>query len=560
MKNWKFIGCSCINFISMEQIEKYSEELGAEVICVLPETEGNILDPLQIILNEEYAAFGYWVTEEAYCRAGGLNNRLENGKEYELLIRLSGNETVGCIADTRVWEAWAISSDFYTDAYVLSRHAQTLRENQYFDLFLAGCVQFAMQSDEAMAYLEEMLRKGEKYWELYQATQPFLILLAKTNCYNIVNDMALNLAQALWTCGKSVEICDLADTNTNRLMLYIKKHYQAVIGFQNKLFECYLEDSGCYLTDLIYAPKLQILFDHPSWFCRQLTHHGDDFFLLSHDESYVEFIRKYAPSVSGSFLLPLGGVVQLPQNGERCLDIIFMGTYWDYRVILEQLRGCSRGVRHMAARYLRYLKKWVNRPAEYAFQRLLLDDGIEVDKDEFAHMMYEMGSVHRCIIGYYREKIIRTLLDAGIYLHVYGESWKNIPVCDTLICHDEVTAEKSSIVFRNAKISLNILSWHKGGCNERLLNSMLAGAVVVTDKSSYIEKHFEDGKELCCFDLQELEKLPGIVKKLLEQDEARRQIAESGRKKAEAEYSVMSQAKRVIKIVEQINSRNDKDI
>lgn len=555
MKSWKFVGSAHIDFISLEQIGRYGEELAAEVICILPETEGNLLDQLQIILNEQYAAFGFWVTEEAYCRAGGINNRLQNGKEYELLIRLSENERVGCIADTRVWEAWAVSSDFYTDAYVLSRYAEILRGNQYFELFLSNCVQYAMQSEAAMAYLEEMLRKGAKYWKLYQATQPFLILLAKTSCYNIVNDMAQKLAQALLNCGKSVEICDLADTSTNQLLPFIKKHYQAVIGFQNKMFECYLEDSGCYLTDLIYAPKMQVLFDHPSWFCRQLTHHGKDFYLLSHDESYVEFIREYAPSVSGSFLLPLGGEVQVLQNGDRCLDTIFMGTYWDYRVIFEQLRDCSRRICHMAARYLRYLKKWVNRPAEYAFQKMLLYYGIEVEKEEFVRMMYEMGFVHSCIIGYYREKIIRTLLDAGICLHVYGESWKNSPFAgvDNLICHNEVAAEKSSEVLQKAKISINVLSWHKGGCNERILNSMLAGAVAVTDKSSYIEKHFVNGKELYYYDLQELEKLPGIVKMLLEKDDVRRQIAEIGRKKAEAEYSMKAQAKRVIAIVEEIN-------
>lgn len=372
-----------------------------------------------------------------------------------------------------------------------------------------------------------------------------MILMAKSSCYNIVNDMAEKLAKALMLCGKSVEICDLGNTETNQLLPFIKKHYQAVIGFQNKLFECYLQDKGCYLTDLIYAPKIQILFDHPSWFYKQLTNHGEDFFVLSHDETYVEFIREYAPSVSGAYLLPLGGTIQKRQNQNRDLDIIFMGTYWDYRIIFQQLRNCSRRIRHMAARYLRYLKKMANQPAETAFRRMLLDYGIEADKEEFVRMMYEMGIVHSCIIGYYREKIVRTLLDAGICLHVYGKSWENSPFVgsDKLICHDEVLAEKSSEVLQNAKISLNVLSWHKGGCNERIINSMLAGAVVVTDKSSYIEKNFVDGEELCCYDLLELEKLPEIVKKLLAQDVYRQQIADKGRKKAEEEYSVTAQAK-----------------
>lgn len=118
-------------------------------------------------------------------------------------------------------------------------------------------------------------------------------------------------------------------------------------------------------------------------------------------------------------------------------------------------------------------------------------------------------------------------------MHVYGQSWRNSPFVnsDKLICHEEVASENSEQVLQRAKISLNILSWHKGGCNERIVNSMLSGAVVVTDKSSYIEKHFVDNGELCCYDLQELNRLPGIIKKLLDRDDYRQQIADNGRKK-----------------------------
>lgn len=132
-----------------------------------------------------------------------------------------------------------------------------------------------------------------------------------------------------------------------------------------------------------------------------------------------------------------------------------------------------------------------------------------------------------------QEKIIRTLLESGLALHVYGESWSNSPFFEmpNLICHKEVMAENSQKVLQRAKVSLNILAWHKGGCNERIINSMLAGAAVVTDKSSYIEGHFADGEELCCYDLQELEKLPELIKELLAQDARRKQIADNGRKK-----------------------------
>ena len=560
MRKWKFIGNSNIDFISIGHAETFGDGFTADVICVLPDTENSILTLQQVLLNERYASFGYWVTEESYCQAGGRNEQLKQGWQYELLIRLAANQKIACISDKRIKEEWAASSDFYTDAYVLSRYAEVLQENHYFDAFLEDCVQRAMQSEdkEAIYYLEAMLSKSKKYWEIYRATQPFLILLGGNFCYNILNDMAENLAHGLRFCGKKVEICDLAADNKNALAQLIGKHFQAVIGFQSFLSSVYLKDRECYLTDLIYGPKLEFVFDHPFWFYEQLEHHGKDCYILTHDENYLKFIRENEPSVDGSFLVPPGGKIQSDDRRIRDLELVFLGTYNNYRDIVANLYMCDRKIRHMAACYLKYLKKRVNASAEWAFSQMLNEYGVNVSGETFAHMMYQMGNVCQCIMYYYREKMIRVLLDSGLNLHVYGESWRNSPFFElrNLICHKEVTAEDSFKVLQRAKISLNILAWHKGGCNERIINSLLAGAVVVTDKSSYIEKHFSDGRELCYYDLQELEKLPERIKKLIVQGDYRQQIADNGREKAEAEYSAAAQAKRIIDITQQIKDSN----
>lgn len=556
MRKWKFIGDSRINFISVKQISLYSEEFEADIICILPETELRILSLQQVISNERYAAFGYWVTEEHYCQAGGRNGKLEQGWQYELLIRLAQNCTIGCIADKRVKEEWAVASSFYTDAYILGRYTEFLQKCGCFEAFLESCVAAAFSSGSVMAYLEDMLSKGFRYWEIYQETQPFLVLLGGDFCYNILNDMAQKLAYGLRSCGKNVEICDLKADKKLDLARFLGARYQAVIGFQSFLSNVYLKSRGCYLTDLIYGPKLELVFDHPFWFWEQLENHGKDFYILTHDENYIKFVQEQEPSVSGSFLLPPGGMKKRPGNAARDLDIVFLGTYNNYRDIIANLYVSDRKIRHMVASYLKYLRKRINAPAEWAFAQMLKEYGMEMEGEAFARMMYQMGNVCQCIMYYYREKVIDTLLNAGLALHVYGTSWMNSPFwgMDRLIYHEEIAAENSSEVLQRAKISLNILAWHKGGCNERVINSMLAGAAVVTDKSSYIDKHFADGSELCCYDLMELEKLPEIVENLLIKEDYRRQIADNGRKKAEEEYSVTAQARRVIAIVEQINS------
>ena len=71
-----------------------------------------------------------------------------------------------------------------------------------------------------------------------------------------------------------------------------------------------------------------------------------------------------------------------------------------------------------------------------------------------------------------------------------------------------------------SKISLNIMSWHKDGLTERVLNAMLCRSVVLSDWSLALEENFANGKDLLLFSLNQIGRLPGMIKDLLE-DEAR---------------------------------------
>lgn len=87
-------------------------------------------------------------------------------------------------------------------------------------------------------------------------------------------------------------------------------------------------------------------------------------------------------------------------------------------------------------------------------------------------------------------------------------------------------------VWQDSKISLNIMSWHKGGFTERIANMLLCGTVAVSDKSGYLTKNFADGEELVLFDLREGKTLAGRIKELLADEHKRRQIAKRGCEKS----------------------------
>ena len=94
------------------------------------------------------------------------------------------------------------------------------------------------------------------------------------------------------------------------------------------------------------------------------------------------------------------------------------------------------------------------------------------------------------------------------------------------------------------------MSWHKDGITERILNSMLQKAVMLTERNPYMEEHFKDGEEVVLYDLAHLEKLPELVVSLLESEKRRAAIAERGYQKALASHTWNCRAEELIGIAE----------
>jgi spore maturation protein CgeB len=135
---------------------------------------------------------------------------------------------------------------------------------------------------------------------------------------------------------------------------------------------------------------------------------------------------------------------------------------------------------------------------------------------------------------HYRELVIKELLNAGYEVSVLGRGWENYPKENghkLTILGDRVPFKETFIYMENAKINLNVMPGFKGGTHERVFNSLLLKSVCLTDTSSWLVENFTDGVDLAFYSLSELNRLPGQVKNLLENEEASKTIAENGYKK-----------------------------
>ena len=188
---------------------------------------------------------------------------------------------------------------------------------------------------------------------------------------------------------------------------------------------------------------------------------------------------------------------------------------------------------------------------EEAFARTLKIYGIEMDDKTFAETLYRVRRTVYCVMHYYRKRVIEILLQAGLKIDVFGDSWQRCPLrkYPNLICHPDVTVEESLMIWKRSKLSLNVMSWHKAGFTERMADIMLAGAVLVTDDTEYLRGRY-DNNDMVIFQLENLMELPGKIKGLLGDSVKRMDMAENGRKKTLQEHTWDRRAEQFLKLLE----------
>ena len=171
--------------------------------------------------------------------------------------------------------------------------------------------------------------------------------------------------------------------------------------------------------------------------------------------------------------------------------------------------------------------------------------------EEFVEKMYAVRRVIYGAMHYYRHRVIETILQAGIRLDVFGDSWTHCPLrkYPNLICHPGVTVEEGLHVWRQSRMSLNVMSWHKSGFTERMAGIMMAGAVLVTDNTGYLPGRYDEN-DMIIFDLEYLEELPGKIKNVLGDEEKRCRMEESGREKTRREHTWDKRAEQFLELLD----------
>ena len=373
--------------------------------------------------------------------------------------------------------------------------------------------------------------------------------------------------------GYLVFYYDLKDESTSakRLRKFVRTKDTVLVTFNFEGLEkepgVYKEGIG-YIWDEYRIPCYNIAADHPYYYHDRLVDLPKEYHHISIDKFQEQYFKTFYPEFHHLGFLPLAGTelskeeendivlekcetCKETENG-RYMDVIMTGNY-------TPPSFCEKHIH------------WINE--EYAaFYQGIIDDLIAnpnqtVEAAELFACEREMGhtpydeiriAMHRMIFidlyvrNYWRGEAVKALVDAGIQVDVFGKGWEEL-VCEkpeNLHIHPQTTSLACLQHLQHAKVSLNVMPWFKDGAHDRVFNSILNGAVCVSDNSKYLCEELEEGEGVCYYDLKELQKLPYIVQDLLQNKNKMQDIVSKGIEKVRKNHTWDTRAKQIIDWIE----------
>ena len=381
--------------------------------------------------------------------------------------------------------------------------------------------------------LSEFVSDTDLFDKWVRNTAPVYIITGDDTAYGVLKDFALKLAEAFGAMGQAVITKDGSYQPYSGIQDIEGRPLKALIGFQAPiLFDDFFKSYA--------APKLQFWFDDPVFFddIFQQIEKDDSYYILCQDGYHAEHLKEHY-HIRNAIHFPPGGIkTDKPSFDDRQLDVVFIGTYTDPDEIcpsyyMKRSKGAESDPEDFRIEYIDHMITHPGLTYEQGVRALLHEKNIELPEEKYMQLLWSLADAFRYVRACFRSAVIETVLAEGIKLHVYSDSWKKYDKKgkENLILHPSVNPEESLDILSRAKVSLNIMSWHKDGMTERITNTMLRGAVCVSDETKYLKEHF-DNNSIMLYSLSSLDRLPGMIKNLLSDETLSRRITENAWQKA----------------------------
>ena len=290
---------------------------------------------------------------------------------------------------------------------------------------------------------------------------------------------------------------------------------------------------GRNMWEKYHIPVYDFIVDHPRNFPEWLADPIEDLHLIVLDRNHKKFVQRFFPKVKDVIFMPDGGSeedIVLPYE-DRPIDVLYMGS-------CQQKIDTFPIIDFMDNNGYDFFVTTINTMAQYP--ELTTEEAIDLYTDQVASGLSEEQKrmlhidyahfIEIPIRRHFKQLGMRALSEAGVKVEVYGYDWlaDDYEFGDNIKIHSFIPSKDCNLLAGQAKICLNFMPWFKDGSSERVFNSMLNGAVSISDRSTYLTEHYTDGKDIVYYDLKNPEQMVMDIQWLLAHPTESKKIAEAG--------------------------------
>lgn len=302
------------------------------------------------------------------------------------------------------------------------------------------------------------------------------------------------------------------------------------------------------LWDLMGTCAVNILMDHPLRFHPTMEKHPAKYIQLCPDTDHVFYVNKFFPNIEHVEFLSHAGTPDfepLIPYQEKKYDIFFSATYYAPDSQLHELEEyiCPKDspLYQIYMQIADYLLSHTSKTLEQSVVDVLTMNQMDLSDNACKTIMRGISPIDWMVRMYYRERVIKILLDAGFHVHVLGRGWENHPSAGAKNLHiingQRIELAGTFPYMRDSKINLNVMPWFKGGTHDRIFNTMLRHSICLTDSSTWIDSHFTDMEDIALYHLEHLEQLPDIADFWLNHPEEAENLIAKAYHKASENYT-----------------------
>lgn len=373
--------------------------------------------------------------------------------------------------------------------------------------------------------------------------------------YGVLHHFTKSLSEAFQHCGIETRILEAEYYNPGPFLdSLMSDPPDCTLSFNGLL----PDEKGRFFCDMLGIPHVACIVDSQNLFIPLI--HSPLTIIACSDQNSCDFFKGL--KCKNVLFLPHGVEKNLENNENRKkkYQVSVFSTLIDYKKLKNDweekydkvirdamMQAAERTLFESSTNYVQALVEAIDAQMELNYQ-------IDPNKIDFISVLDDLEMY---IKGRSRIDSIKAIKEGEV--HIFGSapagtSWEEYLGKENknYIIHEPVPYEQVLDIIKDTKILLNAFPWVKYGAHERIFYGLSLGALVLTNRNEYLERYFEDEKNILFYDLNNPEEINQKVNKYLSDNEKRDEITKAGKEIVQEYHTWDKRAETLIKELQPI--------